>query len=118
MSANPYYEGLKEGKIVAHKCLDCGKVSLKSTVCPFCGSRNLEKVEVKGIGKVISYTRIYVPPEHFEDKAPYYVVLVELNNGLRILGQFEGESISVGDEVIFKSAVETPIGVAPVFVKK
>lgn len=118
MSANTYYKGLKEGKIVAYKCKSCGKISLKSIVCPFCGSRSLENIEADKVGKVIAYTRIFVAPEYFEDKAPYFVVLVELNNGLRILGQFEGESISVGDEVTFQSIRETPLGVSPVFVKR
>lgn len=38
-------------------------------------------------GKVVSWTKIHTPPTGFEDEVPYVVVLVELNGGLRLVGQ-------------------------------
>jgi len=38
-------------------------------------------------GKIISFTFVRVPPQGYEKEAPYPVVLVELENGKRLVGQ-------------------------------
>jgi len=38
-------------------------------------------------GKVISWTKIHVPPEGFESQAPYIVVIVNLKNGQNYTAQ-------------------------------
>ena len=50
-------------------------------------------------GKVISWTRIHVPPEGFESQAPYIVVIVKLKNGQNYTAQlvnFNHESEVLG----------------------
>ncbi len=47
-------------------------------------------------GRIISWTRIYVAGTDFKKMVPYYVVLVEFNDGSRSIGQL----VDVGDEKI------------------
>ncbi len=41
-----------------------------------------------GIGKIITWTRIFVSPPKFHTFTPYIVVLVELTNKEKVYGQF------------------------------
>lgn len=54
---------------------------------------NLDKV-----GKVVSWTKINSPPERFGDQA-YIVVMVELEKGKRVVGEFIDKKIKTGDRV-------------------
>lgn len=51
-------------------------------------------------GKMISFTRIFDPPEGF-GKLPYFVAVVELKNGQRRTGQLvlEGKEPKIGARV-------------------
>lgn len=53
-------------------------------------------------GKIISWTIIYVPPSGFKKYAPYPVVLVELENNQKMMGQlvdYEKNELIVGQLV-------------------
>jgi len=57
-------------------------------VCPKCRSKGkIEPYTFKGTGKVVTYTRVYVPPKGFEHQVPYFLAIVELDEGTRVLGQ-------------------------------
>lgn len=49
------------------------------------GRRNLEWREVTGRGAVYSFTVTHVPMAGFEDRAPYAIALIDLDEGVRIL---------------------------------
>ncbi|MGE3245589.1 MAG: Zn-ribbon domain-containing OB-fold protein [Beijerinckiaceae bacterium] len=49
------------------------------------GKRNLEWREVSGRGSVYSYTVTHIPMPGFEERGPYALALVELDEGVRIL---------------------------------
>ena len=50
------------------------------------GRRNLEWRVVSGKGTVYSYTITYVPTAGFQDRVPYVVGLIELDEKVRIIG--------------------------------
>lgn len=53
-------------------------------------------------GKIISYTRVHVPPEGFKNEAPYYLAIIELENGAKVLSQIvdsDPEKIKIGAKV-------------------
>lgn len=55
------------------------------------------------LGKVISWTRIYVTSRRFRFQAPYYLVLVELINKERLIGQLvdeRGKNVRIGMRVV------------------
>jgi len=54
-------------------------------------------------GKIISWTKIYVASTDFKKLAPYPVVLVELENKQKMVGQlvdFKEKNLKIGQKVI------------------
>ena len=49
------------------------------------GRRNLQWKETSGKGELYSYTVTYVPTPGFEDRVPYVIGMVELDEGVRII---------------------------------
>ncbi len=72
------------------------------SVCPVCGSRNVEEYELNGKGKVISWTIVRNPPSGFEYYRPYPLALIQLKEGPVVLAQLtdvDPEEIHEGMEV-------------------
>lgn len=85
LTYNAYKEALKEDKLLALKCNECGAYTVPpKKVCMECTSEDLEVAEISGKGRVQTFTVIRVPPEGFE--APYIVALVELDEGPWLMG--------------------------------
>ncbi len=83
-----FIEHAKDGKILAHKCINCGNLSLATVYfCKKCGKRGFEDVVLDGQGKVETYTIMTVPPSGFEKYAPYAWAVINIENSdLRISG--------------------------------
>ncbi len=82
-----YNEALKKDKLLGLKCQDCGAITVPpKMVCRSCTSQNLEIIELKGNGKIQTFTTIFVAAEGRENELPYTVVLVELDEGPWIMG--------------------------------
>jgi uncharacterized protein len=105
MSAQPFtieqfYKFLQEQKLMAGKCLKCGKTHLPPRpMCDNCFGREFEWVQVSGKGKLVTYTVISVAPAQFQNITPYAVGIVELDGGLKIPGLIQGvtqEQLKVG----------------------
>lgn len=109
MSYKEFTEGIGEGKIIGYRCEHCRRFSLKEGRCPFCGSPIMVETEMPRKGRIVARTEISVAPGGFSP--PYTVALIELSNGLRIMGVFEGE----GEKVEFSEARENSAGIALVF---
>ena len=97
MSANEpftieqFYKFLQQGKLLAGKCLKCGKIHLPPRpLCDNCYSKEFEWVTVSGKGKLITYTVINIAPQQFQDLTPYAVGIIQLENGLKIPGMVQG----------------------------
>ncbi len=87
-------ECAKEGKILTHRCTKCGHAHLSTVYfCQSCGASNFEPVKLEGIGSIVTYTIITVPPTGFEAYTPYAFVVLDLDNSdLRISGFMGGIS--------------------------
>jgi hypothetical protein len=59
-------------------------------VCRQCASPDLEIVELKGVGKIRTFTTVFVAAEGRESEIPYTIVMVELEDGPWIMGNLEG----------------------------
>ena len=83
-----FIEHAKDGKILSHKCINCGYLSLATVYfCKKCGKRGFDDVILDGQGKVRTYTIMTVPPTGFEKYTPYAWVIINLDNfDLRISG--------------------------------
>ncbi len=99
--------------LIGTKCKKCDSVFFPPrSVCPECRSvGKLESFDLKGTGTVVSYTVVRVPPEGFENEAPYNLAIVELDEGPRITGQITDSKpgeVGIGDrvEAIFRKIGE------------
>jgi len=81
-------------------------------MCPNCGSWNAEWAEVSGKGKVYTYIVAHQPfHPAFVDDVPYAVVIVELEEGVRLVSNVvdcRPEDIYIGMpvEVVFDDVTE------------
>jgi len=86
-----YNEALKQNKLLGLKCQDCGAITVPpKMVCRKCTSPDMEIVELTGKGKIKTFTTVNVAPEGREGEVPYIIVLVELDEGPWLMGNFIG----------------------------
>ncbi len=95
-----FYKFVSERKLMAAKCKKCGTMLLPPRpMCTKCFSSDLEWVELKNKGKLLTYTVIHVSSKQFESLIPYAVGIVKLGDGPKLPGMIqdvEPEKISVG----------------------
>ncbi len=91
ISVKEYIAALKENRLLGLKCRECGFVtSPPRLTCRKCSGQNLAVTELSGKGKITTFTSVYIPPESHRGRAPYLVILVELNEGPWIMGNLDG----------------------------
>jgi len=95
-----FYHFIKEGKMMAAKCKKCDTLLLPPRpVCTNCFSEDFEWVELKGKGKLLTYTVIHVAPPQYQSMTPYAVGIVKLEDGPNLPGMIRGiepEKIKIG----------------------
>jgi uncharacterized OB-fold protein len=89
---------LAAGKIMSTVCRKCAKRYYPPQAdCPECMSSDMEWQELRGEGSLSTFTKIYVPPDHFAaplPRMPFSTIqfepcpigLLEVEWGLRIMG--------------------------------
>ena len=91
----PYWNGLKEEKILLQRCDDCGGWQWgPEWICHHCHSEKLSFEEVSGEGIIYSYERVWHPVHPaLKEQGPYIVVLVELPDAgnVRLVGNLLGD---------------------------
>jgi len=90
-------------RLEAGKCSKCGGIQFpRRVICPECGAREFETVKLSGKGTLTTFTIIRVAPEGFGDLAPYAVGIVDLAEGIRVMGQVvdcDPEALKIGDRL-------------------
>jgi uncharacterized protein len=87
-----FWKGLARGELLLQHCLDCLRVHYyQQGLCRDCGSERLEHRPASGRGKVYSYSVVHrAPGPAFKDDTPYAVLLVELEEGPRMISSLVG----------------------------
>lgn len=109
--AKPYWDGLKEEKLMLPKCDDCGKAFFYPRIaCPHCHSRNVGWTQASGKGKLYSFEIAYrsLNPA-FKIEPPYVLAMIELEEGPRMMSNLinieatpEALKIDMPVEVVFE----------------
>jgi uncharacterized OB-fold protein len=82
---------LKDGIFNGMKCKNCDIFYFPPrSDCPECLGKDMEWMETKGTGTLITYTTIHAAPTGFESLVPYTIGLLELPEGGRVLAWLEG----------------------------
>ncbi len=97
-----FWEGLQAGELLIQRCSDCKKLRHPpGPMCPQCHSLQWHAQPAAGKGEVYSFTVLHqpaIPPFEY----PNPVVLIELDEGTRLVTQLSGvaaEDISIGMRV-------------------
>ena len=82
-----YSKALTKGKLLGLKCKSCGNITVPPKMtCQECGGTDLDIVEVKKQGKIVTFTNVNVAPEGRQNEVPYIIALVKLEEGPWIMG--------------------------------
>jgi len=99
---------LAEGVFEIQKCGSCGAhVFHPRVICPACGSADLEWIAPTGRGTIYARTIVRRKPERGGD---YTVVLVDLQEGVRMMSRVDGIA---HDEIAAGLKVSATIGEGP-----
>ena len=109
----PFWKGLRSRELRIQACTDCSSMRFTpKELCPDCSSLNYVWQKVSGLGTVYSYTTIHggVGPA-FRDDIPFVTVIVELDEGPRMMSHLINclpESVQIGMRVsvVFEDATE------------
>jgi len=89
-----FWDGVNNNKLVVQKCLDCNTLQFfPRPVCVHCFGEKLGWQEVKGTGKVYSFTIVTVPRSPAFRKqveqtgAPIIFAAIDLDEGIRMMSQ-------------------------------
>lgn len=87
-----FWSACEEKKLVVQACGSCGKLwHPPRPICPDCHSVEKEPRQLSGKGSILSWVRPVHPPAFGFDTPPV-VILVELEEGVRLVSNFEGEN--------------------------
>ena len=106
-----FWEGVNRHELVLERCKQCGTwLHPPRPMCPKCHSLEKEWVPSTGKGTIYSWVTYRESP-HPGFKAPYSVVLVELEEGVRLVSNMvdiKPEEVSIGMpvEVVFDDVAE------------
>ncbi|HEU5111284.1 MAG TPA: bifunctional MaoC family dehydratase N-terminal/OB-fold nucleic acid binding domain-containing protein [Micromonosporaceae bacterium] len=85
-----FWDGLRAGELRIQRCAGCAELRHPPGVtCPRCGGDELGYVRAAGLGTVYSFVVHHHPPVPGRT-APFVVALVELDEGVRMVGELVG----------------------------
>ena len=95
-----YFDLLNEGQFNIQQCQDCERsIFYPRMVCPYCGSNSLNWFKPSGLGTIYSTTVVRRKPE---DGGDYSVVLIDLDEGVRMMSTIEQtppHTVAIGQRV-------------------
>lgn len=113
--SRPYWEAVDQGRLCIQLCGSCERFQFYPRErCLACQASDLEWVEVSGFGSIYSMTMV-----HSRDEEPFYLALVDLDEGPRLLTRIVGSdrrTPDIGDTVAVRfGGVTTADRVLPLF---
>jgi uncharacterized protein len=87
-----FWRGLHDGVLLLQHCADCGHVQYyQQAMCRQCGGENLVHRAASGRGKVHSFSVVHrAPGPAFKADLPYAVLLIDLEEGPRMISTYTG----------------------------
>jgi uncharacterized OB-fold protein len=86
------WRGQRDGVLLLQHCGDCGHVQYyQQAICRECGCENLSHRAASGRGKVHSFSVVHrAPGPAFKTDLPYAVLLIDLEEGPRMISTYTG----------------------------
>ncbi|MDR2203048.1 MAG: Zn-ribbon domain-containing OB-fold protein [Nitrososphaerota archaeon] len=99
-SIEQFYKLISQDKLMAGKCLKCGKLHLPPRpLCDNCYNTQFEWIPISNKGKLLTYTVIHIAPPQFHHLAPYTIGIIELDDNLKLPGVIQNishEQLKIG----------------------
>jgi len=113
-----FWAACERGEFVVQKCEPCNKLwHPPRAICPQCHSTDKTEEKLSGQGVVLSWAR-QVRPASFGFKESPWIILVELDEGVRFVSNLESETAPEYGMRVSVEFAETSGGKAvPVFKK-
>lgn len=95
VDSQPFWDGCQREELMLQHCAGCGHVFYYARrLCPACGGTALSWQASSGKGRVWSYSQVQVAFQgpHWQSQLPYTVVLIDLDEGPRMLSRWLGPS--------------------------
>lgn len=94
-----FWDGLKRGQMLLQHCADCGHVQYyQQRICRQCQSENMQHKAASGRGTIHSYSVVYrAPGPAFKGDVPYAVLLIDLEEGPRMISSLVGKDFDALD---------------------
>ncbi len=90
-------------RLEAGKCAGCGYLAFPPRiVCPECGSREFETVNLDDTGTIITYTVVQVASDQFATEVPLPIAIIETDDGGRLTAQVVDcapDEVAIGKKV-------------------
>ncbi len=89
--SQPYWDACGREELIYQSCEHCGNSQFYPRArCVRCGSAKLRWLKSAGRGVVYAVTEVHTGQPGFEEDAPYFIALVELDEGFRIMTNIVG----------------------------
>jgi len=89
---SPFVDFLFQGKFMTTRCPHCHQLFFPpQTDCPRCLSSDMEWVEIKDEGVLLSYSTAMYGPAGFENKVPYTLGIVQFKDSIKVLASIADE---------------------------
>jgi hypothetical protein len=116
----PYWEALRQHKLLYQRCSDCGtKFAPYQAICPACWSDEVRDCEACGLGRIYTFSIVHrAPMPAFRADLPYAVAIVELAEGVYITTNIvdcPADEIRIGMDVEVTFDAVTPQITLPKF---
>lgn len=96
---------MSKSKPEAKFCLACGRIEApENLTCPDCSAETLSESVPIGEGRLLSWTIVHRPPEEFQSLAPYTIGIVEIQDGMSLLGRIEAATETLAHGLHLKYA--------------
>jgi|HubBroStandDraft_6_1064221.scaffolds.fasta_scaffold382222_2 uncharacterized OB-fold protein len=89
-----FYEHAASGMLHLQQCTECGRFRHPPRYyCPYCFSPSYRWTPSAGAGRLFSWTITHFPFDRgWAEDLPYVTVVVELEEGTRVIGAFDGDA--------------------------
>jgi uncharacterized OB-fold protein len=89
-----FWYALKRGSFLLQTCAHCDQVRFPpAAMCSACHSVDVRWRAASGGGEIWSVTRVERPPlPALQGEVPYWLVVVQLDEGAKVLGRLRGAS--------------------------
>lgn len=98
----PFWAATCDRRLIIQECERCQtRQFYPRAMCTGCGATGPSWIDCDGGGRVYSFTEVHRAPAAFRDEVPYVVLLVDLDEGVRMMTRLVGDSagLAIGARV-------------------